>query len=136
MAEETRDTTSSEDGEEQQLYKHFRIVVDKGQESLRVGRYMFGYLKHSSRNRIRKTADAGFVYVDDQPTKSNYKVRPLDVITLMPDAPQHGHTIEAEDIPLGIVCEDSNFMVINRAPSMVVHPGAGNFRGTLISAVT
>lgn len=124
-----------EDDEEQQLYEHFRIVVDKGQEPLRVDKYMFERLKHSSRNRIQKAADAGFVHVNDQPVKSNYKVRPLDVITLMLDAPQHDHTIEAEDIPLDIVYEDADLMVVNKAPGMVVHPGAGNFHGTLINAV-
>lgn len=124
-----------EDDEEQQLYEHFRIVVDKGQEPFRVDKYMFERLKHSSRNRIQKAADAGFVHVNDQPVKSNYKVRPLDVITLMLDAPQHDHTIEAEDIPLDIVYEDTDLMVVNKAPGMVVHPGAGNFHGTLINAV-
>lgn len=124
-----------EEDEEQQLYEHFRIVVDKGQEPLRVDKYMFERLKHSSRNRIQKAADAGFVHVNDQPVKSNYKVRPLDVITLMLDAPQHDHTIEAEDIPLDIVYEDADLMVVNKAPGMVVHPGAGNFHGTLINAV-
>lgn len=135
MAEEAQDMTLLEDDEEQQLYEHFRIVVDKGQEPLRVDKYMFERLKHSSRNRIQKAADAGFVHVNDQPVKSNYKVRPLDVITLMLDAPQHDHTIEAEDIPLGIVYEDADLMVVNKAPGMVVHPGAGNFHGTLINAV-
>ena len=135
MAEEAQDMTLLEDDEEQQLYEHFRIVVDKGQEPLRVDKYMFERLKHSSRNRIQKAADAGFVHVNDQPVKSNYKVRPLDVITLMLDAPQHDHTIEAEDIPLDIVYEDSDLMVVNKAPGMVVHPGAGNFHGTLINAV-
>ena len=135
MAEEAQDMTLLEDDEEQQLYEHFRIVVDKGQEPLRVDKYMFERLKHSSRNRIQKAADAGFVHVNDQPVKSNYKVRPLDVITLMLDAPQHDHTIEAEDIPLDIVYEDADLMVVNKAPGMVVHPGAGNFHGTLINAV-
>ena len=135
MAEEAQDMTLLEDDEEQQLYAHFRIVVDKGQEPLRVDKYMFERLKHSSRNRIQKAADAGFVHVNDQPVKSNYKVRPLDVITLMLDAPQHDHTIEAEDIPLDIVYEDADLMVVNKAPGMVVHPGAGNFHGTLINAV-
>lgn len=135
MDEEAQDMTLLEDDEEQQLYEHFRIVVDKGQEPLRVDKYMFERLKHSSRNRIQKAADAGFVHVNDQPVKSNYKVRPLDVITLMLDAPQHDHTIEAEDIPLDIVYEDTDLMVVNKAPGMVVHPGAGNFHGTLINAV-
>lgn len=70
-----------EDDEQQQLYEHLRIVVDKGQMPLRIDKYMFEKLQHTSRNRIQRAADAGFVHVNDVPVKSNYKVRPLDVIT-------------------------------------------------------
>ncbi|MES5132984.1 RluA family pseudouridine synthase [Hoylesella timonensis] len=135
MLEDTNDISLIEDEDEQQLYEHFRVVVDKNQEPLRIDKYMFERLKHSSRNRIQKAADAGFVHVNDQPVKSNYKVRPLDVITLMLDAPQHDSTIEAEEIPLNIVYEDTEVMVVNKPAGMVVHPGAGNFHGTLINAV-
>lgn len=135
MLEETNDISLIEDEDDQQLYEHFRAVVDKNQEPLRIDKYMFERLKHSSRNRIQKAADAGFVHVNDQPVKSNYKVRPLDVITLMLDAPQHDSTIEAEEIPLNIVYEDTEVMVVNKPAGMVVHPGAGNFHGTLINAV-
>lgn len=135
MSEETEDIELLEDDEQQQLYEHFRIVVDKGQEPLRIDKYMFERLQHSSRNRIQKAADAGFVHVNDQSVKSNYKVRPLDVITLMLDSPHHESSIEAEDIPLDIVYEDTDLMVVNKPAGMVVHPGAGNFHGTLINAV-
>lgn len=135
MLEETNDISLIEDEDDQQLYEHFRVVVDKNQEPLRIDKYMFERLKHSSRNRIQKAADAGFVHVNDQPVKSNYKVRPIDVITLMLDAPQHDSTIEAEEIPLNIVYEDTEVMVVNKPAGMVVHPGAGNFHGTLINAV-
>lgn len=135
MLEETEDIELLEDDEQQQLYEHFRLVVDKGQEPLRIDKYMFERLQHSSRNRIQKAADAGFVHVNDQPVKSNYKVRPLDVITLMLDSPRHESSIEAEDIPLDIVYEDTDLMVVNKPAGMVVHPGAGNFHGTLINAV-
>lgn len=134
MSQDTDDIELLED-DEQQLYEHFRIVVDKGQEPLRIDKYMFDRLKHSSRNRIQKAADAGFVHVNDQPVKSNYKVRPLDVITLMLDAPQHHNTIDAEDIPLQITYEDEDLMIVNKPAGLVVHPGAGNFHGTLINAV-
>lgn len=123
------------DEEEQQLYEHFRFVVDKGQEPLRVDKYMCDHLQHSSRNRIQKAADAGFVHVNDKPVKSNYKVRPNDVITLMLDVPRHDNTIEAENIPLQVVYEDDQLMVVNKPAGLVVHPGAGNFHGTLINAV-
>ena len=129
-----------EDIEEQdddtgQLYEHLRIVVDKGQVPVRIDRFMTERLQHSSRNRIQKAADLGFVHVNERPVKSNYKVRPGDVITLMLDRPHHDTTIEAEEIPLDVVYEDEALMVINKPAGMVVHPGAGNFNGTLINAV-
>lgn len=123
------------DEESQQLYEHFRFVVDKGQEALRVDKYMCDKLQHSSRNRIQKAADAGFVHVNDRPVKSNYKVRPGDVVTLMLDRPRFDSTIEAENIPLDIVYEDSELMVVNKPAGLVVHPGVGNFHGTLVNAV-
>ena len=90
---------------------------------------------HSSRNRIQSAADAGYIQVNGKPVKSNYKVRPNDVITLMLDVPKHDSTIYPEDIPLDIVYEDDALMVINKPAGMVVHPGAGNFSGTLINAI-
>ena len=117
------------------LYEHYRIVVDKGQEPLRIDKYMFEKLQHSSRNRIQKAADAGFVHVNDRPVKSNYKVRAGDVVTLMLDHPQYDTTIEPEEIPLDIVYEDDALMVINKPAGMVVHPGCGNFHGTLVNAI-
>lgn len=124
-----------QDDESGLLYEHLRIVVDKGQVPVRIDKFMTDKLQHSSRNRIQKSADAGFVHVNDHPVKSNYKVRPEDVITLMLDRPRHENTIEAEDIPLDIVYEDNELLVIDKPAGMVVHPGAGNFHGTLINAV-
>ena len=123
------------DDEEQQLYEHYRFVVDKGQLPLRIDKFMFEKLQHSSRNRIQKAADAGFVHVNDRPVKSNYKVRPGDVVTLMLDHPQYDTTIQPEDIPLDIVYEDDDVMVIDKPAGMVVHPGCGNFNGTLVNAI-
>lgn len=124
--------TSSDTG---QLYEHFRVEVDKGQEPERIDKYLSVRMQHSSRNRIQKAADAGSVHVNGTPVKSNYKVRPEDVITLMLHQPKHDTSIVAEDIPLDIVYEDDQLMVINKPAGMVVHPGAGNFHGTLINAV-
>ena len=124
-----------QDDESGLLYEHLRIVVDKGQVPVRIDKFMTDKLQHSSRNRIQKAADAGFVHVNHQPVKSNYKIRPEDVITLMLDRPRHENTIEAEDIPLDIVYEDNELLVIDKPAGMVVHPGAGNFHGTLINAV-
>ncbi len=123
------------DDDGQQLYEHLRFVVDEGHKPLRVDKYMSEKMQHSSRNRIQQAADAGFVYVNDKPVKSNYKVRPRDVITLMLDRPKHDNTIEAENIPLNVVYEDEDLMVINKPAGLVVHPGVGNFHGTLINAI-
>ncbi len=120
---------------EPQLYEHFRFVVDSGQEPLRIDKYMLEKLQHSSRNRIQRAADAGFVHVNDRPVKRNYRVRPGDVVTLMLDRPHHDTSIEAEDIPLDVVYEDSQLMVVNKPAGLVVHPGVGNFTGTLVNAL-
>ena len=92
-------------------------------------------LPHSSRNRIQRAADSGFVHVNDRPVKSNYKVRAGDVVTLMLDRPRHDSTIEPEEMPLDIVYEDDQLMVVNKPAGLVVHPGAGNFHGTLVNAI-
>lgn len=118
-----------------QLYEHFRVDVDKGQVPVRIDKFLFERMQHSSRNRIQKAADAGFIHVNGQPVKSNYKVRPLDVITLMLNQPKHDTSITPEDIPLNVVYEDDQLMVINKDAGMVVHPGAGNFHGTLVNAI-
>lgn len=120
---------------EPQLYEHFRFVVDSGQEPLRIDKYMLEKLQHSSRNRIQRAADAGFVHVNDRPVKRNYRVRPGDVVTLMLDRPRHDTSIEAEDIPLDVVYEDNQLMVVNKPAGLVVHPGVGNFTGTLVNAL-
>ena len=123
------------DDESQQLYEHFRIEVDRGQEPLRIDKFLTEHMQHSSRNRIQQAADAGFIHVNDRPVKSNYKVRPGDVITLMLDRPHYDTTIEPEDIPLNVVYEDDQLMVINKPAGLVVHPGVGNFHGTLVNAI-
>ena len=116
-------------------YEHWRITVDAGQQSVRIDKYLAEHMQHSSRNRIQTATAAGCIQVNGKPVKSNYKIRPLDVITLMLDHPKHDSTILPEDIPLDIVYEDDDVMVVNKRAGMVVHPGAGNFSGTLINAV-
>lgn len=136
MIEELDEITLMEDDEGQDnLYEHLRMEVDRGQQAVRIDKYMSEHVQHSSRNRIQKAADAGFIQVNGKPVKSNYKVRPGDVITLMLDRPHYDTTIEPEDIPLEIVYEDDQLMVINKPAGMVVHPGCGNFHGTLVNAV-
>ena len=121
--------------EGQQLYEHFRFEVDRGQVPVRIDKFMFEKLQHSSRNRIQKAAEAVFVHVNDRPVKSNYKVRPGDIVTLMLDRPHYDTTIEPEEMPLDIVYEDDDLMVVNKPAGLVVHPGCGNFHGTLVNAI-
>lgn len=118
-----------------ELYEHFRVVADKGQSLLRVDKFLFDHLEHASRNRIQMAADAGMVMCNGKPVKSNYRVKPLDIITVMMDRPRYSTDIEPEDIPLDIVYEDDCLMVVNKPAGLVVHPGCGNFHGTLVNAV-
>ncbi len=123
------------DNDEIELYEHYRFVADAGQVAVRIDKWMAEKMPHSSRNRIQTAADAGFIHANGKPVKSNYKVRPGDVITLMLDRPHYDTSIVAEDIPLSIVYEDKELMVINKEAGMVVHPGCGNFTGTLVNAI-
>lgn len=123
----------SEDGA--LLYEHFRIVADDGQEPMRIDRFLAEHMQHSSRSRIQQAADAGYIFANGKPVKSNYKVRPGDVMTLMLTRPPHDTSIVAEDIPMNIVYEDDVLLVVNKEAGMVVHPGAGNFTGTLVNAM-
>ena len=124
-----------EDDGEQPLYEHFRIVVDKGQEPLRIDKFLLDKLHDTSRNRIQRAADAGFVYVNGRSVKSNYKVKPLEEVVMMLDRPFYENTIEAEDIPLKVVYEDNDLLVVDKPAGLVVHPGCGNYHGTLVNAI-
>ena len=122
-------------GNDEQLYEHFRVVVDRGQTMTRIDKYLTERLVNASRNRIQKAADCGFVRVGGQPVKSSYKVKPLDIITVMMDRPRYENEIIPEDIPLDIVYEDRYVLVVNKPAGLVVHPGHGNYRGTLVNAL-
>ena len=122
-------------GDGAQLYEHFRVVVDKGQEMVRVDKYLFDRIQKASRNRIQKAADAGFVLANGHPVKCSYRVKPLDVITLSMDRPPYENDITPEDIPLDIVYEDDDVLVVNKPAGLVVHPGHGNWHGTLVNAI-
>jgi len=118
-----------------ELYEHYRFTVDKGQAPLRIDKYLFAKLADASRNRIQNAAKAGNILANDQPVKPNYKVRPLDIITIVLAYPPRDTDIYPEDIPLNVVYEDQDILVINKEAGMVVHPGHGNFSGTLLNAL-
>ena len=118
-----------------ELYEHFRVVVDKGQSQVRVDKYLFERLVNSSRNRIQKAADAGLIMANGKPVKSSYKVKPCDVLTVMMDRPRYDNDIIPEDSPLDLVYEDNDLMGVNTPAGLVVHPGCGNYHGTLVNAI-
>ncbi len=121
--------------DEVQLYEHFRVTVDKGQDMVRVDKYLYDKLTNVSRNRIQKAAEAGYILANDKSVKSNYRVKPFDVITVMLDRPYYDNEVIPQDIPLDIVYEDDALMVVNKPAGMVVHPAHGNYSGTLINGV-
>ncbi len=118
-----------------ELYEHYRFVADKGQGQIRVDKYLAMHIVGVSRNRIQQAAEADCIIVNDNPVKSNYKIKPLDVISVVMDRPRRELEIIPEDIPLDVVYEDADLMVINKAPGLVVHPGFGNYQGTLVNAI-
>ncbi|MDR3060980.1 MAG: RluA family pseudouridine synthase [Dysgonamonadaceae bacterium] len=118
-----------------ELYEHYRFVADKGQGLLRVDKFLSVRIENASRNRIQQAADAGFIHANGLPVKSNYKVKPLDVITILMDYPRREVEIIPENIPLDIVYEDEDIMVIDKPAGLVVHPGHGNYSGTLVNGI-
>jgi len=121
--------------EEEPLYEHQRYEADPGQQPLRVDKFLASQMSNSSRARIQAAADTGHIYVNGQPVRSNHKVRPGDVVTLMLERPKRDWHIVPEEIPLDVVYEDDTLLVVNKPAGMVVHPGCGNFEGTLVHAL-
>jgi 23S rRNA pseudouridine1911/1915/1917 synthase len=121
-----------EDDSDEGLYEYHRFTADPGQTPLRIDKFLFDRIEKISRNRIQSAAKAGSVLVNDKPVKSNYKVRPNDVIRIVMARPPVEYRIEPEDIGLDIIYEDDDLMVINKPAGLVVHPGHGNYTGTLV----
>lgn len=121
--------------EEEGLFEHFRFEVPKGQLLLRIDKFLMNMIQNSTRNKIQSAATAGDIYVNDVAVKSNYKVKPGDVIRILLTHPPYENRIDPEDIPLDIVYEDDALLLINKEAGMVVHPGHGNYTGTLVHAL-
>ena len=118
-----------------ELFEHFRFIVDKKQGQLRIDKYLMARIENASRNRIQNSAHAGNILVNGIVIKPNYKVKPLDVISIVLAYPPRDTEIYPENIPVSIVFEDDDIIVVNKTPGMVVHPGHGNFTGTLQNAL-
>jgi 23S rRNA pseudouridine1911/1915/1917 synthase len=121
--------------EQSELYEHHRIIVDKGQGLLRVDKFLFNRLENVSRNKIQLAVKAGNVLVNGNAVKPNYRVKPEDLITIVLPYPHREYEILPENIPINIVFEDEHLIVVNKPAGMVVHPGHGNYTGTLINAL-
>jgi len=121
--------------EQSELYEHHRIVADKGQGMLRVDKFLFNRLENVSRNKIQLAVRAGNVLVNSNPVKPNYRVKPSDVITIVLPYPHHEYEIVPENLPINILYEDDHLIVVNKEAGMVVHPGHGNYTGTLVNAL-
>lgn len=122
--------------ENEDLYEHFRFVAQNGQQPLRVDKYLMNYIENATRSKIQQAAKDGNIRVNDVAVKSNYKVKPADVVTVLFEHPPYEFLLVPEDIPLDIVYEDEDLLVVNKPAGMVVHPGHGNYSGTLINALT
>ena len=133
--EEIEEDELEDVGGEQELYEHFRFVVDKGQAITRVDKYLVNCMSNTSRNRIQDAAESGNILVNGKPVKSNYKAKPNDIISIVLAYPPNEFEIIPQDIPLDIVYEDDDIMLVNKQPDLVVHPGFGNFDGTLLNAI-
>lgn len=119
----------------EELYERLILLVDKGQEPLRIDKFLLNRVVNTSRNKIQQAIENGMVLVNNQPIKSNYKIKPFDQIIFYSDTDPDAYEIVPEYIPLNIVFEDDHLLVINKPAGMVVHPGAGNYHGTLINGV-
>ena len=126
-------TASPEDEEE--IFERWRCQVDKGQTPQRVDKYLSEHMAGTSRNRIQNAADAGNVWVNGKAVASNHKVKPLDIVQVLLDHEPHDYTIYPENIPVTVVYEDDDVLVINKPAGLVVHPGHGNYEHTLLNAL-
>ena len=131
-----KDQEDSIEDEEQGMFEHFRLNVDAGQNPMRLDKYMACHLEDTSRHRVQCAIKEGYVFVNDKIAKANLIVRPNDVIRFMMPYRRRGLEIKPEDIPLNIVYEDDDLLVVNKPAGMVVHPGHGHYEGTLINALS
>ncbi len=132
---ETHIDSDIEEGVESELFEHHRIIVDKGQSLLRIDKFLLNRLENTSRNRIQNAALAGNILVNAQPVKSNYRVKPGDTISLVLAYPPRDTEVYPENIPITIIYEDEQILIVNKKAGMVVHPGFNNYSGTLVNAL-
>lgn len=127
--------TTDQEPDDSEFFEHHRVIASKGQEPLRIDKFLMNFIENATRNKIQQAAKEGNVWVNGAIVKSNYKVKAGDEIRVMFEHPPHEFLLAPEDIPLDIVYEDEVLLVVNKPAGMVVHPGHGNYSGTLINAL-
>ena len=120
---------------ESDLFEHYQFIADKGQEPLRVDKYLMNRVENATRNKIQNAAKEGSIYVNDKIVKSNYKVKPGDIVKVMFSHPPYENLLVGEKMDLDILFEDENLLVVNKPAGLVVHPGHGNYNGTLLNGL-
>ncbi|MDN3596572.1 RluA family pseudouridine synthase [Zunongwangia endophytica] len=135
MSEHPQENNELEEQNDETLYEHHKFTAEKGQNPLRVDKYLMNYIEKATRNKIQKAAKDGNIYVNDIAVKQNYKVKAGDVVQVMFEHPPYEFLLTPEDIPIDVVYEDDTLLVVNKPAGMVVHPGHGNYSGTLINAL-
>ena len=120
---------------ESDLFEHYQFIADKGQEPLRVDKYLMNRVENATRNKIQNAAKEGSIYVNDKIVKSNYKVKPGDIVKVMFSHPPYENLLVGEKMDLDILFEDENLLVVNKPAGLVVHPGHGNYSGTLLNGL-
>lgn len=121
--------------EEQELFEHHRIVADKGQSLMRLDKFVTMRIEHATRTKIQKGIEFGSILVNNKKVKSNYQIKPSDIVTVVLPNPPRNPELIAEDIPFKIAYEDEDLILVNKDPGMVVHPGFNNYTGTLVNAL-
>lgn len=125
----------NQDLENEELYEHHKFVASVGQEPLRVDKFLMNFIENATRSKLQQAAKAGNVLVNELPVKSNHKVKPNDIVRIVLAYPPAENLLVAEDMPLDIIYEDAAVMVVNKPAGMVVHPGHGNYSGTLVNGL-
>ncbi|TMU50507.1 RluA family pseudouridine synthase [Flagellimonas algicola] len=129
------DTPENPELSQEELFEHHKFTASKGQEPLRVDKFLMNFIENATRNKIQQAAKQGHIWVNDAIVKQNYKVKAGDQVKVMFEHPPYEFLLTPEDIPLDIVHEDDSLLVVNKPAGMVVHPGHGNYSGTLINAL-
>src|SRR6476661_5711902 len=133
--EEQQNGQAEENVGNDELYERFTFSADKGQEPYRIDKFLMNRIEGATRNKLQQAINAGLILVNNKEVKQNYKIRPLDQIVVYSDLSPEATEVVPEKMELNIVFEDDDILIINKPAGMVVHPGSGNYSGTLLNGI-